>query len=96
MSARKVFEAIVYVLRTSIQWRALPKERFGAPSAIHRYFLEMQRTLREELELREGPNGLKHGHLSDAIAALRIRFGGGLASSYVPGQPPRTPARAVP
>ncbi len=35
---RKVFEGIVYVLRTGIQWKALPKERFGSPSAIHRYF----------------------------------------------------------
>lgn len=37
---RQVFEGIVYVLRTGIQWRALPKERFGSPSAIHRYFRE--------------------------------------------------------
>jgi len=40
LPARKVFEAIVYVLRTGIQWKALPKEVFGAPSAIHRYFCE--------------------------------------------------------
>lgn len=37
---RQVFEGIVYVLRTGIQWKALPKERFGSPSAIHRYFRE--------------------------------------------------------
>lgn len=35
--ARQVLEAIFYVLRTGIQWKALPKE-FGASSAIHRYF----------------------------------------------------------
>jgi len=34
---RKALEAIFYVLRTGIQWKALPKE-FGASSAIHRYF----------------------------------------------------------
>ena len=34
---RKVLEAIFYVLRTGIQWKALPKE-WGASSAIHRYF----------------------------------------------------------
>lgn len=34
---RKVLEAIFYILRTGIQWKALPKE-FGAASAIHRYF----------------------------------------------------------
>jgi len=35
---RKVFEGIVYVLRTGCQWKALPKERFGSPSSIHAYF----------------------------------------------------------
>ena len=40
MPARQIFEAIVYVLRTGIQWKALPKEKFGSPSAIHRYFQE--------------------------------------------------------
>ena len=34
---RKALEAIFYVLRTGIQWKALPRE-FGASSAIHRYF----------------------------------------------------------
>ncbi len=28
----------MFVLRTGIQWNALPKERFGSPKAIHRYF----------------------------------------------------------
>lgn len=41
--ARLVFEGIVYVLRTGCQWRALPKERFGSASAIHRRFLEWER-----------------------------------------------------
>ncbi len=40
---RLVFEAIVYVLRTGCQWRALPKERFGSPSAIHAYFLKWEK-----------------------------------------------------
>ena len=36
---RKVFEAIFYVLRTGIQWLALPREKFGySGSAVHRYF----------------------------------------------------------
>jgi transposase len=39
---RLVFEAIVYVLRTGCQWKALPSERFGSPSAIHKRFLEWQ------------------------------------------------------
>lgn len=37
---RQVFEGIVYVLRTGCQWKALPQERFGCASSIHRYFLE--------------------------------------------------------
>ena len=40
---RLVFEAIVYVLRTGCQWKALPRERFGSPSAIHQRFLEWEK-----------------------------------------------------
>lgn len=38
MSSRRVFEGIVFVLRTGCQWKALPKERFGSASSIHKYF----------------------------------------------------------
>ena len=41
-SARLVFEAIVYVLRTGCQWKALPKEVFGSSSSIHQYFLDWE------------------------------------------------------
>ena len=34
-SSRLIFEAIVYVLRTGCQWKALPSERFGSSSSIH-------------------------------------------------------------
>ncbi len=37
MGSRRVFEAIVYVLRTGIQWKALPKS-YGSASSIHKYF----------------------------------------------------------
>ncbi|MDR0688898.1 MAG: transposase [Spirochaetaceae bacterium] len=37
LNPRTVLEAIFYVLRTGIQWKALPKE-FGSSSSIHRYF----------------------------------------------------------
>lgn len=40
--ARLVFEAIVYVLRTGCQWKAVPFERFGSGSAIHARFLEWE------------------------------------------------------
>ena len=35
---RKVFEGIVYVLRTGIQWKAIPKGKYGAGSSVHAYF----------------------------------------------------------
>ena len=35
---RKVLEAVFYVPRTGVQWKALPKT-FGAASAIHAYFM---------------------------------------------------------
>jgi len=41
-SARLVFEGILYVLRTGCQWKALPAERFGSASAIHKRFLEWE------------------------------------------------------
>ena len=40
LEPRKIFEGIVYVLRTGIQWKAIPKEKFGASSSIHGYFRE--------------------------------------------------------
>ena len=43
MDPRKVFAGIAYVLRTGCQWKALPKEVFGSPSSIHKYFLEWKR-----------------------------------------------------
>lgn len=40
---RKVFEGIVFVLRTGIQWKALPKELYGSPSSIHKYFQQWEK-----------------------------------------------------
>ena len=37
---RLVFEAIVYVLRTGCQWKALPAERFGSASAVHQTYMQ--------------------------------------------------------
>ena len=42
-AARVVFEAVIYVLRTGCQWKALPRERFGSASAIHQRFLEWEK-----------------------------------------------------
>jgi transposase len=42
MQPRRAFEAMVYVLRTGCQWKALPKE-YGSASSVHRYFLEWKR-----------------------------------------------------
>jgi transposase len=43
MDPRRVFEAILFVLRTGIQWKALPKEKFGSSSSIHSYFLKWEK-----------------------------------------------------
>lgn len=43
MEPRRVFEAIVYVLRTGIQWKALPQGEFGSASSVHKYFREWKR-----------------------------------------------------
>ena len=37
---RLAFEAIVCVLRTGCQWKALPAERFGSASAVHQRFMQ--------------------------------------------------------
>src|SRR5271170_3992990 len=42
LPARQIFSAIVYVLRTGCQWKALPKE-FGSASAIHLHFQQWHR-----------------------------------------------------
>jgi len=42
IAPRRIFEAIVYVLRTGCQWKALPKE-YGSASSVHQYFLEWKR-----------------------------------------------------
>ena len=42
MESRQIFSAIVYVLRTGCQWKALPRE-YGSSSAIHAHFQRWQR-----------------------------------------------------
>jgi transposase len=42
MPARNIFSAIVYVLRTGCQWKAVPRE-FGSASAIHKHFQQWHR-----------------------------------------------------
>ncbi len=41
MDDRKAFAAIVYVLRTGLQWNALPRE-LGASSTVHDRFQEWE------------------------------------------------------
>lgn len=38
VNLRRITEGIFYVLRTGIQWQALPRERFGPPSTVYYYF----------------------------------------------------------
>jgi transposase len=42
IAARQVFSAIVYVLRTGCQWKALPR-KYGSASAVHAHFQRWQR-----------------------------------------------------
>jgi transposase len=42
MPARSIFSAIVYVLRTGCQWKALPRE-YGSASAVHQHFQDWQK-----------------------------------------------------
>jgi putative transposase len=42
MPDRRAFEAMIYVLRTGIQWNALPRE-LGASSTGHARFQEWER-----------------------------------------------------
>jgi putative transposase len=35
---RKILQGIFFVLRTGIQWRAVPREKFGPPSTVYYYF----------------------------------------------------------
>ena len=54
--ARVVFEAIVFVLRTGCQWKALPAERFGSASAVHQRFLEWEKAGFFEALVTTGPS----------------------------------------
>ena len=42
LDRRRVLAGVVYRLRTGCQWKALPRERFGSASAIHKRFLEWE------------------------------------------------------
>ena len=39
---RLMLDGIIFRLRTGCQWKALPRERFGSASAIHKRFLEWE------------------------------------------------------
>ena len=39
LNLRKVANGVFYILRTGIQWKAVPRE-FGSGTSIHRYFQE--------------------------------------------------------
>lgn len=43
INPKTALAAILYALRTGIQWKAIPKEIFGSPSAIHAYFQKWEK-----------------------------------------------------
>lgn len=63
LPARQVFEALVHVLRTGMQWKALPRA-FGSASAIHKRFQQWERAgfftrlWREGLAEYDGMHGI--------------------------------------
>ena len=40
VNLRRITAGIFYVLRTGVQWQALPRERFGPPSTVYYYFAQ--------------------------------------------------------
>jgi Putative transposase of IS4/5 family (DUF4096) len=42
---RLVFEAIVSVLRTGCQWKAIPSELFGSANAVHQKFAQWSKAM---------------------------------------------------
>jgi transposase len=38
LDPRRVFEGILFVLRTGVPWKGLPRGVFGSPSSIHAHF----------------------------------------------------------
>lgn len=64
MERRQIFAAIVYVLRTGCQWKALPSE-FGSPSSVHAYF---QRWRQDGFFLRLWQAGLAEYDEMEGIA----------------------------
>src|SRR3954468_20362968 len=84
---RDVLDAILYVLTTGCQWRALPKD-FPPRSTVHDYFVDWHGdgTLTrvhnalycEARELRDGPGCLNRvsTSISGASAGVRLPCGG--------------------
>ena len=64
MPSRQIFAAVVYVLRTGCQWKALPAN-FGSASAIHAHF---QRWRRDGFFLRLWQAGLAEYDEMEGIA----------------------------
>jgi putative transposase len=80
---RQIFDAVIYVLRTGCQWKALPRERFqAAPSTVHgrfrqwaqaRFFEQIYRVL---LEHYDGELGIDWKWLSLDGCITKAPMGG--------------------
>jgi len=79
---RRVFDGILYVLRTGCQWKAAPSE-FGSPSTLHRYFQEWTqkgvffRLWKEALREYDELQGIDWGWQSLDGAMTKAPLGGG-------------------
>ena len=79
---RRVFDGILYVLRTGCQWNAAPSE-FGSSSTLHRYFQEWTnqgvffRLWKEALREYDALEGIDWGWQSLDGAMTKAPLGGG-------------------
>ena len=72
MDYRNAFEEIAFILRTGIQWKALPKE-YGSSNSVHRYF---QKWAKEGLFLKLWKKGLAEYDEMEGIAWRRQSIDG--------------------
>lgn len=94
---RRITEGIFYVLRTGVQWQAVPRERFGPPSTVYYYFSQwvkagvFEKLWAEALAVYDDLKGLEWTWQSIDGAMTKAPLGG-----RPPAPIPRTVARKEP
>lgn len=94
---RRITEGIFYVLRTGIQWQAVPRERFGPPSTVYYYFSQwvkadvFEKLWAEALAVYDDLKGLEWTWQSVDGAITKAPLGGAIRAPI-----PRTVVRKAP